>query len=87
MHPDSVRKTVFITPDGHYEYLRVPYGLANAPSVYHRVINKMLGEMRNDLVLAYMDDLLIPSSTIQVGVELLEKVLHLVRQVNRAKRK
>lgn len=34
MHPDSVQKTAFITPDGQYEYLRVPYGLANGPSVF-----------------------------------------------------
>ena len=80
MHPDSVPKTAFVTPDGHYEYLRVPFGLANAPAVFQRVINKMLGDLQNGAVLAYMDDLLIPSATISEGMVLLERVLNLVAE-------
>ena len=56
MHPHSVSKSAIITPDGHYEFLRFPFGLANAPPVYQRVIDKMLGGMQNESVLAYMDD-------------------------------
>ena len=78
MHPDSVSKTAFITPDGHYEFLRVPFGLANAPAVFQRVIDKMLGGMQNESVLAYMDDLLVPSTSVQSGIAQLERVLQLV---------
>nr|CAI5824178.1 unnamed protein product [Callosobruchus analis] len=80
MHPDSVDKTAFITPDGHYEYLRVPFGLANSPAVFQRVINKMLGQLRYGEVLAYIDDLLIPSATEEEGLELLALVLDLVEK-------
>ena len=77
MHPDSVHETAFVTPDGHYEYLKVPFGLA---AVFQRVINKMLRGMQNEAVLAYMDDLLLPSVTVPAGIVLLERVLQLVAE-------
>jgi hypothetical protein len=27
MSPASIEKTAFVTPDGHYEFLRLPFGL------------------------------------------------------------
>lgn len=75
---NSIPKTAFITPDGHYEYLRMPFGLVNAPSVFQRLINEALGNLRFGKVLVYMDDLLLPSSTIDEGLEPLEEVLRLL---------
>ncbi|KAK3545885.1 hypothetical protein QTP70_016604 [Hemibagrus guttatus] len=34
-------KTAFITPTGHYEYLVMPYGLSNAPSVFQSFMNEI----------------------------------------------
>jgi hypothetical protein len=42
---DSILKTAFVTPDGHYEYLRMPFGLVNAPAVFQRAINSILGKL------------------------------------------
>lgn len=35
----SRKYTAFIVPDGHYEFLRVPFGLCNSPAVFQRFIN------------------------------------------------
>ncbi|KAK3510314.1 hypothetical protein QTP70_001363 [Hemibagrus guttatus] len=34
-------KTAFVTPTGHYEYLVMPYGLANAPSVFQDFMHEV----------------------------------------------
>lgn len=79
MGEESRRFTAFITPDGHYEFKRMPFGLANAPAVFQRIMNRLLGSRRFDSAHAYMDDLLIPSATIDEGFEKLEDILKLLQ--------
>lgn len=78
---ESVSKTAFVTPDGHFEYLRMPFGLANAPAVFQRAMNKILGPLRHE-AMAYINDVLIPSRTISPGLEKLSEVLKLFRAAN-----
>lgn len=76
IHECSIEKTAFVTPDGQYEYLRMPFGLANAPSVFQRAINKALRPLINEgIALVYLDDVLIPSVSVKEGLEHLRKVL------------
>lgn len=78
----SVPKTAFITPDGHFEYLKMPFGLVNAPAVFQRALNLALGKLRFERVLVYMDDLLLPSSSIEEGLELIETVIRVLDEAN-----
>jgi Reverse transcriptase (RNA-dependent DNA polymerase). len=75
---DSIAKTAFVTPDGQYEYLRMPFGLANAPAVFQRAINAALGNLRFSVAVVYLDDIIIPSRTIEEGLNHLERVLHVL---------
>ncbi|KAJ3646597.1 hypothetical protein Zmor_024178 [Zophobas morio] len=59
IHDNSIHKTGFVTPEGHFEYLRMPFGLANAPAVFQRAINAALGDLKYTMALVYMDDILI----------------------------
>lgn len=75
MSEDSIHKTAFITEDGHYEFLRLPFGLANAPSCFQRMMNKVVGNHRFGKIILYLDDVLISSETIHENLHLLEKIL------------
>lgn len=72
---NSIEKTAFITPDAHYEFTAMPFGLRNAPAVYQRAINAALGDLAYSYAIVYMDDLIIPSIDVSQGLERLHKVL------------
>ncbi|KAK3556936.1 hypothetical protein QTP70_022432 [Hemibagrus guttatus] len=62
-------KTAFITPSGHYEYLVMPYGLSNAPSVFQSFINEIFRDMLHRFVVVYIDDILIYSPNLSDHVD------------------
>lgn len=72
---DSKRYTAFVTPDGHYEYNRMPFGFANAPACYQRAINKALGNLKDNVAQVYLDDVMIATKTIKEGLINLRQVL------------
>lgn len=72
---ESIEKTAFVTPDGQFEYLAMPFGLRNAPSVFQRAVSNALGELAHDYAVLYMDDILIPSRDEQEGLDRLCEVL------------
>lgn len=76
MEKESVPLTGFVTPEGHYEYLKMPYGLANAPVVYQRIIAKTLRDfIEPGDALVYIDDVLLLSGSVERGFVLLRQVL------------
>lgn len=74
---ESICKTAFVTPSGQFEFLKMPFGLANAPAVFSRLIQMTLGRVSRDIAL-YLDDVMIPTTTVEEGLDLLEKVLQLL---------
>jgi len=52
MHPESIEYTAFVTPAGQYEFLAMPFGLKNAPSVFQRAVLKTLGSLAHSFVIA-----------------------------------
>lgn len=75
---EDVHKTAFITSDGHFEYLRMPFGVCNGPAVFQRLMNTVLGNLRFGRVICYMDDLLIATKTIEENMVCLEMVLDIL---------
>ena len=50
---------------GHFEYLVMPFGLANAPAVFQSLVNGLLRDVLNRFVFVYLDDILVFSSTLE----------------------
>lgn len=58
MHPDSIKWTAFTCPEGHYEWLVMPFGLKNAPSIFQRKMEDIFNKHSN-FVAVYIDDILV----------------------------
>ena len=52
-------KAAFVTPDGLYEFVRLPFGLNNAPSTFQRLIDRVLARLKWQMCLVYLDDVLV----------------------------
>ena len=52
---DSRTKTTFVTPFGKYEFLQVPFGLAQVPAFFQHLINKVLDNC--PFAMMYLDDI------------------------------
>jgi hypothetical protein len=74
MHPDSVDKTAFVTPDGLFHWRRMPMGIMNGPAEFHRYVASCFVDMGADGVLVYFDDILVFTDTWEKHLALLDKV-------------
>ena len=57
MAKEDVEKTAFVTSDGLYEFLVMPFGLCNAPASFQRMMNDVLRGL--PFVRVYLDDVAI----------------------------
>ncbi|KAJ1085659.1 hypothetical protein NDU88_005787 [Pleurodeles waltl] len=74
MAPGAKEKTAFSTPDGHYQFTVMPFGLKNAPATFQRLVNQVLAGLES-FSTAYLDDIAVFSSTWQDHLVHLKKVL------------
>ncbi|BHF81697.1 hypothetical protein SprV_0802483000 [Sparganum proliferum] len=65
--PEDVSKTAVTTPFGLFEFLRMPFGLRNASQTFQRFVDKLFRAL--PFVYAYIDDLLVASSTAEEHME------------------
>ena len=77
VHPESIEKTAFTTPDGVYEFLRLPFGLKNSAATFNRVMRRVLGKMQG--VGCFVDDIIVFTDTWEEHLKILREVFSRLR--------
>lgn len=68
--------TSFVTHNGQYEFLYVPFGISNSPAVFSRFIFSIYRDLIQDgTIIVYIDDIIIPTSDEREGIQSLKKIL------------
>ncbi|KAL4153818.1 hypothetical protein QTP88_001651 [Uroleucon formosanum] len=82
MHPDHCHKTAFSTDKGHFEFLRVPFGLKGAPATFQRLMNSVLTGLNGIKAFVYLDDIIIYALNLEDHSRKLKEVFDRLRESN-----
>ena len=72
-------KTAFLTTFGLFQHARMGFGLCNAPATYTRVMNLVLRGLHWNVVLAFLDDLMVLGKSFNKHIENLSQVFERFR--------
>ena len=76
MAEESHQYTAFTVGSmGIYEFLRMPFGLCNAPTTFQQLMQECLGELNLTYVLIYLDNIIVFSRTPEEHLVRLQAVL------------
>ncbi|KAL9251592.1 Retrovirus-related Pol polyprotein from transposon 17.6-like protein [Drosera capensis] len=76
---NDISKTAFKTRYGHYEFVVMPFGLANAPVVFMDLMNRVFKPYLDRFVLVFIDDIVVYSRDHREHEEYLRITLETLR--------
>ncbi len=80
VNPEHAHKTAFRVPFGHFEFVVTPFGLANAPSQFMRLMSSVLTPcISQGFCIVYLDDILVFSPTVEDHIQHLRAVFQCLR--------
>lgn len=82
VHEESIEKTAFTVENGHFEFLRMPFGLKNAPATFQRLMNHILRDHIGKNCYVYMDDIIIYSETVESHLADIHRILEVLKNEN-----
>lgn len=84
IRPEDREKPAFSINNSKYEFIRMPFGLKNAPSIFQRALDDIMREFIGKFVHVYIDDILIYSQTEEEHFGHIKMVLNKLREANMA---
>ena len=80
MDKASQEKTAFTTHVGLYEFQKMPFGLANAPATFQRLMEVVLHGLAREVCFVYLDDIVVVGATWEEHLANLTRVLDRIRR-------
>ena len=75
MRAADMEKTAFATHNGHWEFRVMPFGLANAPATFQRLMDLVLSGLHLTHCLVYLDDVIMFAPTEEEHLRRLDPIL------------
>jgi hypothetical protein len=75
-------KTAFSCHQGHFQFVKMPFGLNNAPATYQRYIDIVLMGLKGVDCLVYLDDVICFSATMEEHAKKLQAIFERLKQAN-----
>ena len=72
----------FSTRKGHYQYTKMPMGLRGSGMTFQKMVTLLMAGMLHTEVLAYLDDCILFSRTVEQHMDTLTEVLSRIRRAN-----
>ena len=69
---EPIPKTAFTLPFGKFEYVKVPFELAQAPAYFQELMTGILKDF--NFTIAYLDDIIIFSKTVEEHLDHIKQV-------------
>ena len=80
MSEEDRHKTAFVSPWGLYEWVRIPFGLTNAPAKFQRYMEETVADFRDKFALPYLDDVIVYSKTFEGHLSHIGQVLQRLKE-------
>lgn len=81
MDPESKKYTAFTVPNrGLYQFCRMPMGLHNSAATWQRLIDSIIGPSLEPYAFAYLDDIVICTSSFEKHMEILKEIFKRLKE-------
>lgn len=75
VRPEDSYKLAFITENGRYSFLRLPFGTKLSTGVFANLINDTLGHFDKSEVSYFVDDVILAANSLEEMINLIDRVL------------